>query len=91
MQRKLTLGLIHKEVCPEETTAAKSAPNEEHLGSQMSLVRIHHVWSDDGDDTVPEPVACHTHGDTAGSDIQREHFADNDPRAGTPVEAKKKM
>jgi hypothetical protein len=44
-------------------------------------VRIltNHVWGDDCDDAVPEPVGGGREGNTTGSDGEREDFADENP------------
>jgi hypothetical protein len=39
--------LRHKEVGPEDTAAAKSAPDEEHLRSEVAVCWVNHVWNDD--------------------------------------------
>ena len=40
-------GLRYKEVCPEDTTAAKSTPDEEHLRSKVTVSWVNHVRHDD--------------------------------------------
>ena len=52
------LGLGHEEVGVDEAAGAEGAPDEEDFGAEVrvALVRSDHVWGDDGDDAVPEPV-----------------------------------
>ena len=54
------LGLWDEEVGKEERSAAEGAPHEEDLGAKvgLSLLSTNEVWSDDSNDTVPEPVGC---------------------------------
>jgi hypothetical protein len=52
-----TLGLWDQEVCVDECTCAKSTPNEEDRGLEVTVGCANHVWCDNGNDGVPEPVA----------------------------------
>ena len=45
-----TLGLRHEHVGVDEGTRTERAPDEEDLGSKVTLVRVDHVGCDDGDD-----------------------------------------
>jgi hypothetical protein len=47
-----TLGLWDQEVGVDEADKAERSPNEEDLGSEVGLVLVHHVWSDDGNDLL---------------------------------------
>ena len=78
------LSLRDKEVGIDDAGRAKGTPDEEDLWTQVAFVLADHVGCDDGDDAVPEPVRCGGKGDTARSDWQREHLADDDPRGRTP-------
>lgn len=79
-----TLGLGNEEVGVDKGAGTQRTPDEEHLGTQVTLVGIRHVRSDDCDDAVPEPVGGGGEGNAAGSDRQREDFTDDDPSAGAP-------
>ena len=48
------LGLWHEHVGVDEATNAEGAPDEEDLCAEVALVSADHVWSDDGDDAVPQ-------------------------------------
>lgn len=50
----------------------------------MALLGTDEVWSDDGDDAVPEPVGGGGETDTTGSDGERVDFTDENPSSGTP-------
>jgi hypothetical protein len=83
LERK-TLGLGDEEVSVDESAGAKTTPDEEDLGTQVTLVGTDHVGSDDGDDAVPEPVGGGGEGNPTRADGEREDLADDDPSAGTP-------
>jgi len=79
-----TLGLRDEEVCVDERTRAKSSPNEEHTGSEVALIRVHHVWCDDGDDSVPEPVGRGGKSNSAGANADGEDLTDDYPGTRSP-------
>lgn len=79
-----TLCLPYEEISVEETDGAQSSPDEEDLGTEVSLVFSDHVGRDDCNDAVPEPVGGGGHGDAAGPNGDRVDLADEDPRTGTP-------
>jgi len=79
-----TLGLWNEEVGVDEGNGTKSSPYEEDVGLQVSFIFTNHVWCDNGDDGVPEPVGGCGEGNTTRSDWKRENFADNDPGTRTP-------
>jgi hypothetical protein len=54
-----TLGLGNEEVGINEGAGAETTPDEEHRGSQVALIFVNHVGSDDGDDLMP-CVSTHT-------------------------------
>lgn len=82
------LGLWHQEVGVHESTCTEPTPDEEDAGFQISLISGHHVWSDDGDDGVPEPVGCGRESNTTRADWQREDLADQDPGTWAPSRCK---
>jgi len=83
-----TFSLRHEEVSVDESTCAECTPDEEDAGLEISLISSNHVWSDDGDDSIPEPVRSSGKSDTPRSDRKREDFSDKDPSAGTPSGSK---
>lgn len=52
--------------------------------------RVDHVWSNNGDHTIPNPVRGDRHSNTSGPDWQRKHFSDDDPSTRTPCRGKEK-
>lgn len=59
-----SLGLGDEEVGVEEGAGAEGSPDEEHLGLEIALVLVNHVWSDDGDDLsrlLVKPITYATH------------------------------
>jgi hypothetical protein len=84
--KRQPLGLRDEEVSVDASAGAQSTPDEENLGTEVTLTLglANHVGSDGGDDCVPEPVAGGRETDTAGTDGQREDLADQDPSAGSP-------
>ena len=52
------LGLGNEEIGVDEAASAERAPDEEDARSEIGIswVGSDHVWGDDCDDTVPEPV-----------------------------------
>lgn len=63
-----TLGLGDEEVGVDAGGRAKTAPHEEDVRLEVSLVLADHVRGDDGDDRVPQPVGCGGEGDTTRTD-----------------------
>lgn len=53
-----TLGLGDQEVSVDEGAGAQRAPDEEHLGAEVTLVLVNHVGGDDGDDLDGELAGC---------------------------------
>jgi len=51
------LRLRDQKVREENADDAEGAPHEEDLGGEVSVLFIDQVWRDDGDNTIPEPVA----------------------------------
>lgn len=45
-----TLGFGNQEVSVDAGAGTERAPDEEHLGAEVTLVRVNHVGGDDGDD-----------------------------------------
>jgi hypothetical protein len=84
--KRQPLGLRDEEVSVDASAGAQSTPDEENLGTEVTLTLglANHVGSDGGDDCVPEPVAGGRETNTAGTDGQREDLADQDPSAGSP-------
>ena len=83
LERK-TLGLPDEEVGVDVADDTERSPDEEDLGLEVGLVGTDHVWGDDGDDTVPEPVGSGGKGNTSGSNWDWEDLTDADPGTGTP-------
>lgn len=79
-----TLGLRNQEVGVDESASAETTPNEEDGGLEVALVGTNHVWGDDSDDGVPEPVGGGGETNTTGSDGEREDLTNENPGAGTP-------
>ena len=79
-----SLGLWNHEVGKDDAGSAERAPDPEDLGAEVAVVLTHHVWGDSTDDAVPEPVGCSGHGNTLGTDWQREDLTDGDPGGWTP-------
>lgn len=82
--KRKTLGFGHKEVRIDEGACAETHPDEEDGRSEVTLILVDHVRSDDGDDSVPEPVGGGGEGDTTRSDGEGEDFTDQDPGTRTP-------
>ena len=78
------LCLRNEHVCIHERARAKTTPNEEDVGAEIAFVRVHHVWRDDGDDGIPEPVGRSGEGNAARTNWQREDLTDDNPSSGTP-------
>lgn len=83
LQRQ-TLGLGDQEVSVNEAACAQTSPNVKDLGAEVGLVRVHHVWSNNGNDAVPQPVGRGGEGNTSGTDLQRVDFTNEHPRARAP-------
>ena len=73
-------------MCELTGDAAKATPHEEDVGAKPGAVLTvgNKVRSDDGNDTIPEPVAGCGQSNTARTDGQREDLANDDPGSGTP-------
>jgi len=80
------LGFWDEHVGVDEAGGAERAPDEEDAGPEVgfALVGADHVWGDDGDDAVPEPVGGGGESNTTGSDGEREDFTDENPSTWTP-------
>ncbi|KAG7698243.1 hypothetical protein KL915_001960 [Ogataea haglerorum] len=72
----------------QKTAATQRAPDEEHLRSQVALVGVNHVRSDDGNNTVPQPVGGGRQTNTPRSDRQWEDLSDDNPSSRTPGRSK---
>lgn len=83
LQRQ-ALGLGDEEVGVDKSASAKSTPDEEYLGLQVTTVLTDHVGGDDCNDGVPEPVGGGRQTDATGADGERENFTNDDPGARTP-------
>jgi len=79
-----TFGLGNQEVGVDESSRAETTPDEEDGRLEVAIIGANHVWSDDGDDCVPEPVGRSGKTDTTGTDWQWEDLADDDPSTRTP-------
>lgn len=83
-----TLGLRDDEKGEQETQEKCTAPDKEHFDFQIRLRLVHHVGSDHGNNTVPEPVRSSGNGDTFRSDGQRVDLANNYPGSWAPGHGK---
>ena len=50
------LGFRDDEVSEEVAERERASPDEEHFHAEIPLVLVYHVWGDDGNHAVPEPV-----------------------------------
>ena len=57
LERK-SLRFGDKEVGEDHTSSTGRSPDEEDLTLEISVLRINHVWRDETDHKVPEPVGC---------------------------------
>jgi len=87
--KRETLGFWDEEVRVDEGACAKTAPNEEDRGLEISVLRSDHVWGDDSNDGIPEPVASSGDTDTTGTDWEREDFTNDNPSSWTPGRGEK--
>ncbi|KAH3668419.1 hypothetical protein OGAPHI_002173 [Ogataea philodendri] len=83
-----TLGFWDQQNGVQQAASAQGSPDEEHLGSKVTLVLVGHVWSNNGDNTVPKPVGSGRETNTSGSDRQWEDLTDNNPGSWTPSRCK---
>lgn len=83
LQRK-TLGLVDGQECEQETQEVAASPDEEHVGTQVTLVWVDHVWGRVSNGEVPQPVRSGTQSDGLSSGSQWEDLTDNDPSGRTP-------
>jgi len=88
-QRK-TLGLWNEEISIDESSGTETSPNEKDARFKVALVCVDHVWSDNGNDSVPEPIRRSRKSHTTRSDRKCENFADNNPGTRTPSRGKEK-
>lgn len=86
--KRQALGLGHNEVGVNEGTGAESAPDEEDLGLQVTLVSANHVGCNDGNNRVPQPVGGGGQTNTTGTNGKREDFTNDDPSAWAPSRSK---
>lgn len=85
-----TLGLRDEDVSVDEAGSAEGAPDEEDTGLEVGLSRVaaDHVWGDDSNDAVPEPVGGSGQANTTRTDWQREDLTNKNPGARTPCGGK---
>jgi len=57
LERK-ALRFGDKEVGEDHTSSTGRSPDEEDLTLKIAVLRINHVWRDETDHKVPEPVGC---------------------------------
>ena len=84
MLKRQTLGLWNEEVCVDEGSRAETSPDEEDAGLEVALVLADHVWGDDSNDGVPEPVGGGGETDTTRTDWQWEDLTNENPGARSP-------
>lgn len=79
-----TLGLRNDEVGEQDTQEEGTAPDKKDFNTQVCLILVNHVWSDNCNDTVPKPVrgGCESH--TLGADGKRVDFTDDNPSSRAP-------
>lgn len=82
--KREALRLRDQEGSIHETARAKRSPDEEDLCSKIAILRAYHVWDDDGNDAVPQPVGRCGQTDTTGADGDGVDLADDDPGGGAP-------
>ena len=58
------LGFRHEEVGVQPASNTEGTPDEEDLGTQVSLVGTDHVWCDNGDDLY-KPALAESDGDVS--------------------------
>jgi len=80
------LGLGNEDVSVDEAGSAEGAPDKEHAGLEVGLSRVaaDHVWGDNSNDAVPEPVGGSRQGNTTRSDWQREDLTNENPGTRAP-------
>lgn len=81
MLERKTLGFWNEDIGVDEASCAEGSPDEEDAGAEVGLtfVGTNHVWGDDSDNAVPEPVGGGGKSNTTGSDWKREDFTDENP------------
>jgi hypothetical protein len=79
-----TLGLRNKKVGVNSGACAQSTPDEEDLGTEVTILLPDEVRTDNCKDAVPEPVGGSGQGNTTGSDWQREDLTNKNPGTRTP-------
>jgi len=79
-----TFGLGYEEVGKGYGDDAQGAPHEEDLRSEIRVLLVNEIGSDDCDDAVPEPVGGGRETDSARSNWEREDLADDNPCAWSP-------
>jgi hypothetical protein len=79
-----TLGLGNEEVSVDEGAGAKTTPDEEDGGLEVTSALANHVGGDDSNDGVPEPVGGGGQTNTTRSDGDGEDLANDDPGTRTP-------
>lgn len=89
--KRQTLGLWNQEDRVHESTGAETSPNEEDAGLEVALVLSDHVWGDDSNDGVPEPVAGSGESDTTRTDWQWEDLANKDPSTRAPSRCEEEL
>lgn len=82
--KRKTLGLRNQEVSVDERSRAETTPDEEDGRSEVTLGLANHIWGNDRNDSVPEPVRGSRETDATRSDWEREDLADENPCSGTP-------
>jgi len=83
-----TLGLGHEEVGVDKGAGTETAPDEEDRRFEVASIGVDHVGSNNGDDSVPEPVGGCGEAHTSGADRERENLADQDPGTRSPSRGK---
>lgn len=58
----------NEEVGVDKGSSAETTPDEEDRRLKVALIRVDHVWGDDSDDGVPQPVGSSGESDTTSTD-----------------------
>ena len=81
---RLTLGLVDHEVDKCYAYETERAPDKEHLGLQIRMIRIHEVWCRVCNRPVEEPIAGCRHAQAFRANLQWEKFASDHPSNRAP-------
>lgn len=89
LQRQ-SLGFVNHEPHECDADKAEAAPNEENLRLKIGVFGVHHVWCRVGNREVEKPVAGGGHGQSLGTDFEREQLSCYDPGHRSPGRCEEK-